>query len=352
MTRWYWSLVALSAAVAAVVLAIAWPSSSDAKEPQTLMTATPWAYIDKNIDNGDGPCDPEHIDDVTTEVVGDSHKLAVCIGNPPTPVGGFSLVVSYDPELDECLDEECPVEPGTCLDDNPDANAGLTHWGDGLGDNWDCYLEPGEPQCDYSGDDLQSATNGDSAVATAFIYCDAVGMLGATFTLGDDEDWGALAVLDLGVLAAGTDEVEIEGLSVWDSAGSPIGYCGGLVFASARPEAANFVEEMPCLGATDIKKEPTPPHRKTSTPTEEPTATEVPPTATSPPPPTSPPPTATPYGGPAGVGIEPPPTGSGASGGGFPWVLTAWLLAGTAGAAATAGGFYLRFARGRRRSSG
>jgi hypothetical protein len=83
-------------------------------------------------------------------------------------------------------------------------------------------------------------------------------------------------------------------------------------------------------------------HARTPTPTA--TATEVVPTLTPPSPTfTAPPaPTATPFGGP-GVIVVPPPTGTGPSGGGFPWALIASLLAGTAGAAAMAGGILRLF---------
>jgi hypothetical protein len=94
-------------------------------------------------------------------------------------------------------------------------------------------------------------------------------------------------------------------------------------------------------------------HRSTATPTEVPATETSTPGPTSPPPPTSarPAATATPLGGGVGPQLFPPGTGSG-SDGGFPWASTAWVLMGAAGAAALAGGLYLRVARAGKRSSG
>jgi len=88
----------------------------------------------------------------------------------------------------------------------------------------------------------------------------------------------------------------------------------------------------------DVESAPKKPHHhyRTATPTQPP-PTEAPPA-----------PAATPFGGPGGVVVGPPTTGSGPSGGGFPWTLMALALAGVAGAAATAGTF-LRFGERLRR---
>jgi hypothetical protein len=337
MLRWAWGLVALSAAVVAVVLALAWPDGLGGRSSQAGEIEFPFAYIDKNIYNGEGPCDGDYWDDVTTETVGSTHKLAVCIADLPAAVGGFELGIRYDDELDECEDVPCALDAGTCLDDNPDANAGMTTWGDGLGEGWSCGVQI-EPRCD--GDEGTGPQHG-----LAEIWC--LGPLeGGSFTLGDDEPRGALAVLTLDVVASGTDEVVIDYLWVYtetvDSA--LIAWCGGddaNGVPAVAPAGLPGAPEMECYGAEDIKKPP--PRRKTPTLTVTATPTEVPPTETPPPPP-PPPPTATPFGGPAAVGISPPPTGTGPSGGSFPWTLMASLLAGTAGAAAVAGGV-LRFAR-------
>jgi CSLREA domain-containing protein len=277
----------------------------------------PCAYIDKDITNGEGPCDPDYIDDETTEVVGSEHELAVCIGGLSEAVGAFDLGIRYDDELDECTDVEC--KDAVCLDDNPDANAGNTTWGDGLGDGWDCTYVPGEPEpiCDMDEDTGPQQGH-------AQVWC--VGT--EDYDLGDDESWGVLAVLTLDVVAGGTDDVVIDHLTVYRPPdGGIIGDCD---------------EGMDCLGARDIKVTPTPTeppsHKKTPTPTVTATPTEVVPTATSPPPPV---PTATPFGGPSGIVVAPPPTGTGSGSSG---TLAIFLssVAGLGALMAGGGWLYLR----------
>jgi hypothetical protein len=340
MSRWQWGLVALPAAVVAAVLVVAWPGGPEGGESHAGVPVTAYAYIDKNIHNGDGPCDPDYIDDATVETVGSTHKLAVCIDSLPVPVGAFELGIRYDDLLDECEDEDCADD--LCLDDNPDANAGATTWGDGLGQGWDCDIE-GQPICDGDGDTGPQE-------GLALIWCEALD--GVPAALGDGEsqrvvadgdNWATLAVLTLDVAAAGTDEVIIDYLAVWGPPGTGlIGACGGVDGVDGVFTQTVVQDGMACYGAKDRKR---PPSEKPT-----PTPTEVPPTSTSVPPTSTPPPvpTATPFGGPGGIVVAPPPTGAGPSGGGMPWTLMASLLAGGAGAAIAAGGV-ARFAKGRRR---
>jgi hypothetical protein len=219
-----------------------------------------------------------------------------------------------------------------CVDSNPDANAGATFWGDGLGDDWDCvYFPPvgaGEgPTCDVP--------DHASSQLTAGISCHGI----STYTLGDDETWGALAVINMNVVAAGTDNVDIQSLLVLADDEVPIISCGYV--AAGSDVNADSEIEGPCQGATDIKK-PETNKRPTKTPTPAPTATPTMEEPTVPPPPPPPPPTATPFGG-VGPEIVAPATGGGPSGGGAPWAL--WLAAGVAGAALAGGGLYLRYRR-------
>ena len=134
-------------------------------------------------------------------------------------------------------------------------------------------------------------------------------------------------MLTLNVIGAGTDYVSISDLQV-----SGEGYIFG---CSDTDLNANSIIDMPCQGATDIKRER---HRSTPEPSPTSTATPEPPTATPPPPP--PPPTATPFGG-VGPQIGGPATGSGPTDSGTPWAV--WLAIAVAGTAAAAGGLYLRY---------
>jgi len=348
MSRWLLILLALSAVAVAVVLAAARPGAlsrpgtfaqpvAAVADAEPSATPAPWAYIDK-IKNGNGWCDPDHIDSTTTEYVGSSHQLALCIDNLPGAVHSFTAAISYDGALDECIDEQCqPVTFGaqgtveTCLDDNPDANAGVTTWPadvEGLGTGWTCspvqvspyqaeYFLNSEPICT-----LPLLAMPVSSERTAWIHCEGSG----DYELGGNGDWGALAVLTLNVIGAGTDYVSISDLQV--SGADYIFEC-----SDADLNADSIIPvDMPCQGATDIKRER---HRSTPEPSPTSTATPEPPTVTPPPPP--PPPTATPSGG-VGPQIVGPATGSGPTDSGTPWAV--WLAAGIAGAAA--GGLYLR----------
>ena len=337
MSRWLLTLLTLSAVAVAVVLAIARPGalSRHGTFAQSVAAvpaiATPWAYIDK-IENGAGWCDPNRIDITSTEYVGDSHQFALCVGNLTGPVRSFQATIGYDGALDECIDEQCPPETFSaltllngdagCVDGNPDASAGL-------GDDWNCVFVPqvgaGQgPTCDMP--------DHGSSQLSAGISCHGIN----SFTLGDNETWGALAIINMNVIAAGVDEVDIQTLQVRTDSEVPIIACPPVTGADVN---ADSVIERPCQGATDIKQPPERHRRPTSTPTPEPAATPTTEVPTVPPPPLAMP---TPSGG-AGPVIVAPTTGSGPTDSDAPWAL--WLAVGVAGAALAAGGFYIRYAR-------
>ncbi len=360
MPRRFLTLLTVLAFATAAVLAVVRPGASltdgapitkMAAYADAVPSATPWAYIDK-IENGEGWCDPDHIDDSTIEYVGDSHRLALCVGDleTPEPVTGFTAMISYDSALDECIDEQCQMEAFSaatvmdgegCLDDNPDANAGETTWGDGLGLDWDCsyyYVSGDSLAAQLTGEPTCDMPDHESSRRIAWISCRGDSEDPDDYTLGDDEAWGALAVINMNVIAAGTDNVDIEALQVWIDDEVPIISCGYVLAGS--DVNAGYVAEGVCQGATDTKK-PETNKRPTKTPTPEPTATPTVEVPTVPPPP--PPPTATPYGG-VGPEVIAPATGSGpTTGSGAPWAL--WLAAGVAGAALAGGGLYLRYRR-------
>ena len=352
MPRRFLSLLTVLAFATAVVLAIARPGAplsggasitKMVAVADTQPTSAPWAYIDK-IENGDGWCDPNHIDTTTTEYVGDSHQFALCVGNLTGPVHSFQATIGYDGALDECIDELCqPLTFGAqtiqldqgCVDDNPDANAGATFWGDSLGANWDCFFyfadgnSLGVP--DVGRDPTCDVPDHGSSQRTAEIICHGTN----SYTLGDNETWGALAVINMNVIAAGVDEVDIQTLQVRTANETLIIACP--LVGGADVNADSEIDE-PCQNATDIKQPPERHRRPTSTPTPEPTATPTTEVPTVPPPLATP----TPSGG-AGPAIVAPTTGSGPTGSGDSWPL--WLAAGLAGAALAAGGFYLRYVR-------
>jgi hypothetical protein len=306
-------------------------TATDTPEPTATFTATPtptvWAFIDKNVANN---CNPSTRRSSSTEFVGDTHSLAVCLANVPEEIYGFILDVSFNANLDQCVETPCGENDPNCLDANPDLAAALQSQGD-----WDCDLEIA-PFCGTG--ELAASLDGELNNGFARMLCERGEGQFEAFANGFI-DHVTLATVDLKVIAAGTDHVEIDDLSVWGEE-MPIGQCGNTFVTDIN--ADSIIDQMPCLGATDTKttnirhRTPTPKPTSTSEPTVPPSSSSTPP-----PPPTV---TPTPLGG-VGTQLVPPETGSGSGGSGLTWI--ACLLGGIAGASVLAGGFYLRFARRR-----
>jgi hypothetical protein len=270
--------------------------------------------VSLDMDTADGPC--TDIDSSASHATGDSYNVAICVQGlyEGHPIGVMAFDVLYDDTLNVAPDV---ADTGQGLDDNPDANAGTTFWGDGLGDNWDC-----------SGGAL-AYPRGDKDAATgpghgdAFLSCRS--SLGP-WRLGDNETSGVIAVVSFTAVAAGTDTLTIANGLLGNSDATEMGTC--------NPEVS---VPMTCYGASDAKG---------GAPVPVPTSSAAPPVA---PPPIVPPPTENlPPAAPAPAVIVAPPTGSGPAADGSPWMPLAWLLAGAAGAAIATGGV-LRLAKGRQR---
>ena len=220
--------------------------------------------IDALEDVGGTWCNP--VDDAATRLVGGSYQVAICLENPPAAIGAFQAEVTYDDSLSVAPEISCPL--GFCLDDNPDANAGITNWGDFLDSGWDC-----------NGADLSEPT-GDAGPPTgpgqkrARIAC--WGPL--TSFPGDMGSGGALAVLTLRATSIGIQELELKNVIVGDGNGVERGSC--------NPDLGVSV---PCYGAAIDLVEPL-----TATPTLTPTPT-----------PTSTPGTPTPGGAVGGIAEAP-----------------------------------------------
>ncbi len=78
-----------------------------------------------------------------TVAPGEAFQVGVCLSGIPAPLGNlFQFSVIYD---DTVINAPEIALRDTALDDNPDANAGATTWGDGLGENWTCnFLDLGQ----------------------------------------------------------------------------------------------------------------------------------------------------------------------------------------------------------------
>ena len=191
--------------------------------------------LDMDITNGSGPCDP--VDHAAAHPYDSTYGVAVCAYSLPvgSPLGTLGFDVIYDDTLNKAPEI---ADSGTCLDDNPDANAGTTTWGDGFGGGWDCASGGLAPPVG----DKNPATG--PGKGDAFMVCAS---LVGPFTLGDNETSGVIAVITFQALANGRDTLTIENGLLADLDASEIGTCNpGILFP------------MPCELGFDQKLAPPP----------------------------------------------------------------------------------------------
>jgi len=346
MKRWHWIAIALLPLMVAAIL-VASPRLGGGTERAQAQQGLTLA-LDMDITDG-GPC--ADIDASATHAVGDpAYGVGICIGGMTAALGSFEVNVTYDDTLNAVTDVACAT---TCLDSNPDANAGSTIWGTSLGSGWDCSgLGFAPPVGDKEA--LTGAGNG-----RAFIGC--YNNLGP-FTFGDNETSGTLAVITFHVTHGGPspDNLDFGSVVVGDSGSLPLGSCNphitddpitactgatdsksGSSAPTNTPTAAPTVTKTPCPEGIC----PPTPKAWTKTPTPVPTGTPEPTTPpsepTSPPPPPPPPP--------SGGGLPqvvPPATGEGSSA--TPWTGTAvWVLVAAGMLSLSLGGLCVRRARNR-----
>ena len=219
------------------------PHADDAAAQEPLTVS-----LDMDTTDG-GPC--AEIDSSVSHDTGDSYDVAVCVtglySTPDLEIGSFIFDVIYDDTLNRAPEV---ADVGKALDDNPDANAGVTTWGDGLGTGWDCSTDGlAYPRGDR---DLASG----AGHGAAFIACDSIA---GPWTLGDDETSGVIAVISFVANYGGIDTLTI------DNSGY-LAYPDTSLMGQCDP-AWGF--PMDCNGGTD-NKNGTPP------PTATPTATATP----------------------------------------------------------------------------
>jgi hypothetical protein len=163
--------------------------------------------LDADVSNG-GPC--ASIDSDITVGPGEAFQVGVCLTGIPAEIAVFEFKIIYDDTIINA--HEIALE-GEALDDNPDANAGATMWGVGLGENWTCdFLDLGQQPI---GDN-----DPETGPAHGLAQMACLTVIGPS-TLGDDEDAGVLAVIsfngDPGHL--GTTTLELANVVV--GAGAP-----------------------------------------------------------------------------------------------------------------------------------
>jgi hypothetical protein len=178
------------------------------------------------------------------------------------------------------------------------------------------------------GSTLTTASGSSVVMINSGSGCNAFWQVGSSATLGTDTEFEG-SILALASVTLNT-RASIEpgralaqtGAVTMDTNSISIETCSAVSLPTATPTATPGGQNST---ATPVGQTPTAP-----------TATSAPPTSAAPAP------SSTPFG------VAPPRTGSGPSGGGFPWPFMALMLAGTAGAAVAAGGF-MRLTRSSRR---
>jgi hypothetical protein len=274
--------------------------------------------IDANVENGNGPCDP--IDSEADANVGATHRVAVCILNPPEPPSSFLTRVVYNGQLNKAPESLPHVLP--CLDDNPDANAGATTFSSpSLGERWDCCGMGIYPP---RGDDEYTPDKNDAVLAC---YADLRNP-DATLVQG-----GPLEVITFEVVGGGDDRIEFDPTTAIGGATGTIGTCGEVP-----------TQTIPCHGAVIHKQGEAPPA------TPPPAASPAAPTPSSAASAAAPTPerkaTVTPGGAtPAAAGGTPESD----EGGGFPWAVVGGALGGAALLIVVLGGLYTWSRASRRR---
>ena len=274
-----WLLLGLAVAVAAGGLSLFMmlrdPHTTQALVPQPIHPFGPEQStlgsgsgtfhldIDADVTNG-GPCQSV---DLTADVSG-THQVAVCMESAPQHVGFFEFYLVYDDTLNQALEKDCPS--GTCLDDNPDANAGGTTWDGDLGGGWDCS---GGGVAEPRGDIDPTPSDG---IGVAHLSCMATS---GPYTSPIDYDHWPLAVITFNVVGTGSDTLTLRDVVIGDETGLEIGSCNPApVFPISCYAAGNektFVTPTPTSTPTPTIT-PTPTSTPTITPTPTPTMTPEP----------------------------------------------------------------------------
>jgi hypothetical protein len=188
--------------------------------------------LDMDATNGNGVCDP--IDSTKVASVGPAAmKVGVCLSNPlgTLPVAAFGYNITYNDTI-VLAPEVADVAPS--LDDNPDANVGVTVftstlYPNDLGGGWDCSGGVGA----YPVGDNNPATGSGNGNA----YSGGCGSGGGPNILLE----GPLGVITFNALQLGIDTLGISGATVTADDFSEIGSCNPAVDM-----------EMACVGGTVI----------------------------------------------------------------------------------------------------
>jgi hypothetical protein len=188
---------------------------------------SPQLMLDADVSDG-GPC--ASIDSEITVAPGEAFQVGLCVRGITAPLANFQLNVIYDDTTISA--PEIPLSD-RALDDNPDANAGATTWGSGLGENWDCNILDLGQQPIGDNDPETGAGHGLATMA-----CWSFG----PWALGYDEDAGVLAVISFtaGPDQSGATSLELAEVGLGSSTAENLGTC--------NPAGPGPV--IDCVGAT------------------------------------------------------------------------------------------------------
>jgi len=191
-----------------------------------VTAAGPELAIDADISNG-GPC--ATVDSEIAVKPGQPFQAALCLKGLSAGIAAFQLDLVYD---DSVINAPEIALEGTALDDNPDVNAGITVWGEGLGTEWSCnILDMG----------LQPVGDNDTETGPghglAQIACWTVT---GTSTLGDNEDAGVLAVISFNGAPdkTGDTTIEIANAETGDATAAETGSCNPSITVDMACRAA------------------------------------------------------------------------------------------------------------------
>jgi hypothetical protein len=173
----------------------------------------PTLSLDADTSNG-GPC--AVIDPEVTVKPGQPFQVAVCMTGLTQSVAAFQMDFIYD---DTVINAPEIALEDDALDDNPDANAGTTTWGESLGEGW---------TCDILGLGLQPIGDNipDSGPGAGLAQIDCWTMSNSP-TLGDDEQAGVLAVISFNGAPdkVGSTTIEPSDVTIGTYTGAEIGSC-------------------------------------------------------------------------------------------------------------------------------
>ena len=243
-----WLMTALLGVLLGIAALV--PASHLGGVTKEAVAQAPELLLDADVSDG-GPC--ASIDSEITVAPGEAFKVGVCVRGITGLLGNFQLGVIYDDTTISA--PEIPLSGGA-LDDNPDANAGATTWGEGLGENW---------TCDVVSLGQQPVGDEDPETGPGHGRADmACWSLTGPWTLGDYEDAGVLAVISFVANPdqPGATSLELAKVVLGSNAAIDLGTCNP---AGGGPVPA----VIDCVGATVHVAGPT------ISPTEWPTPTPV-----------------------------------------------------------------------------